>query len=42
MKAVADWVFAEFKAAGAEDPTAKDSKFTERLKANGKLAATKV
>jgi hypothetical protein len=42
MKAVTDRVFGEFKAAGAEDRTAKDSKFTERLQANWKAAATKV
>lgn len=42
MKAVIDWVFGEFKAAGAEDRTAKDSKFTERLHANWKPASTKI
>ena len=42
MKAVVDWVFGEFKAVGAEDRTAKDKKFTDRLRANWKLAATKI
>lgn len=41
VKAVVDWVFAEFKAAGAEDRTAKDSDFTDRLKANWTTALTK-
>lgn len=42
LKAVTDWVVAEFAAAGPEDRTAKDGKFTQRLQANWKLAATKV
>jgi len=41
VKAVVDWVFAEFKAAGLEDRTAKDSSFTDRLKKNWTIAATK-
>lgn len=42
IKKVVDWVFAEFKAAGPEDRTAKDSAFTKRLQQNWKLADTKV
>jgi hypothetical protein len=34
LKTVTDWVISEFDAAGAEDKTAKDKAFTERLKAN--------
>lgn len=37
---VANWVFSEFNAAGAEDKTAKDAGFTQRLKANWTIAAT--
>jgi hypothetical protein len=40
VKKVADWVFAEFSAAGPEDKTAKDSAFTLRLKTNWSVAAT--
>ncbi|MBU3592912.1 AIPR family protein [Polynucleobacter sp. 71A-WALBACH] len=39
---VVSWVFNEFKAAGAEDKTAKDSSFTSRLKSNWSAAATSV
>lgn len=37
---VTNWVFAEFEAAGAEDKTAKDSAFAQRLKNNWTVAAT--
>ena len=40
LQAVTDWVFAEFNGAGAEDKTAKDSSFTERLQANWDLEKT--
>jgi hypothetical protein len=42
LKAVTDWVFAEFKSAGPEDKTAKDASFTSRLKTNWNPAATKI
>jgi hypothetical protein len=42
LGAVTDWVVAEFTAFGAEDRTAKDGKFTQRLLANWNIAATKV
>lgn len=41
VKKVAEWVFSEFTAAGPEDKTAKDSAFTDRLKANWSVAVTK-
>lgn len=34
VKAATDWVFSEFRNAGAEDKTAKQSTFTEQLKVN--------
>ena len=40
VKAVTGWVFSEFGAEGAADRTAKDSAFTDRLKANWTLAST--
>lgn len=40
VKKVVDWVISEFQQAGAEDRAAKDSKFTDRLKANWSIAAT--
>lgn len=40
VKTVTDWVFEEFNAAGPEDRTAKDSAFTDRLKANWTVGVT--
>jgi hypothetical protein len=40
VTAVVQWVRREFDAAGAEDRTAKDSAFTQPLKANWSVAAT--
>jgi hypothetical protein len=40
VKAVVDWVFSEFKNAGAEDKTAKQAAFTERLRKNWMVSAT--
>jgi hypothetical protein len=40
LKAVTDWVFAEFDAFGAEDKTAKDRQFTEKLKADWSIEKT--
>jgi hypothetical protein len=40
VKKVVDWVKGEFLAAGAEDKTAKDTAFTNRLVANWTPAAT--
>jgi hypothetical protein len=42
MKAVADWVFAEFKVAGEEDRTAKGYRFTDQLQADWNPAAAKI
>ena len=42
LKAVTDWLFAEFSQMGAEDRTAKDSSFTDRLKTKWQVANTKV
>jgi hypothetical protein len=40
VKAVVDWVFAEFQAVGADDPVAKQAAFTARLKTNWTVGAT--
>jgi len=40
INAVVQWVRQEFDAAGAEDKTAKDGTFTQRLKTNWSVAAT--
>ncbi|HEV3042971.1 MAG TPA: hypothetical protein VGY52_03815, partial [Roseiarcus sp.] len=40
VKAVVDWVFKEFDNAGKDDRTAKDTTFTEKLKADWKPSAT--
>lgn len=41
VKAVADWVFQEFKLKGREDHTAKDASFTAHLKTNWTIEKTK-
>ncbi|WP_293420361.1 AIPR family protein [Phreatobacter sp.] len=42
LKAVTNWVIAEFESAGPADKTAKEAAFTNRLKANWKESVTKV
>lgn len=41
LRAVTDWVFAEFNSFGAEDKTAKDRRFTEKLKADWTIEKTR-
>jgi hypothetical protein len=40
VKKITEWVFLEFKDAGVEDKTAKQSTFTDRLKRNWTVSAT--
>ena len=42
LNAVADWIFSEFSHAGAEDRTAKDGGFTERVQKQWSISSTKI